>query len=105
MADTKGFTITQGDDSNALGNTMGFELETDLDLTGYRAIFQIARLQWKFDDITSKELSFVVTKEQSYELMEGVEYGALKIFDADNRPVTIIRDIPVYVKTQVVDND
>lgn len=101
----KGFTVTQGDDSNALGNTIDIEIETDLDLTGFKAVFQIADIRWKFEDITSKILPIVVSAEQSMQLQPGVEYGALKITDADGKAITVIRDIPIYVKTKVVDND
>lgn len=101
----KGIVITQGDDSNALGNTIKIILNTELDLENFTAAFQIGSLRWTFDDITSKELEIVVTKEQSKQLAEGVEYAALKVFDSAGRAITIIRDVPVYVKTQVVDNE
>lgn len=106
MADTQnGLVITQGDDSNALNNTITIELDTDLDLTGYTAAFQISNIRWTFDDITDKLLTFVITREQSLQLTDGVEYGALKIFDNENRAITVLRDVPIYVKTQVVDNE
>lgn len=101
----KGITITRGDDSDALGNTIKIVLKTELDLVDYTAIFQVKTLKWHFDDITSKELEIVFTREQTLELDEGVEYGALKIFDNDQKAITVFRDIPIYVKTQVVDNE
>ena len=57
--------ITQGDDSNAIGGNIVLELDTDLDLKGWTARFQIGEQVWDFDDITSKELNLVITKEQS----------------------------------------
>lgn len=99
-----GFTIVQGDDTNALGNSIVFTLETDLDLTGYSAIFQVEDLQYKWDDITSKILALIFTREQTATLSEGTFMGALKIFDENDLAVTVIRNIPVNVLPMVVDN-
>ena len=100
----EGITIVQGDDTNALGNSIIFTLETDLDLTGYTAIFQVESLTYTWDDITSKELDMYFTREQTSTLEAGNHYGALKIFDDNDLAVTIIRNIPVYVLSKVVDN-
>lgn len=101
----KGITITRGDDSDALGNTIKIVLKTELDLTDYTAIFQVKTLKWYFNNITGKELEIVFTRDQTLSLDEGVEYAALKIFDNDQKAITVFRDIPIYVKTQVVDNE
>lgn len=100
----KGFIIVQGDDTNALGNAIIFTLETDLDLTGYKAVFQVESLQYVWDDITSKELSLVFTREETSKLEAGSYTGALKIYDNNDLAVTVIRDIPVNVMPMVVDN-
>lgn len=97
-------TIVQGDDTNALNNSIVFTLETDIDLTGYSAIFQVESLQYKWDDISSKELFLVFTKQQTATLEAGMYMGALKIFDPSNLAVTVIRNIPVNVLPMVVDN-
>lgn len=97
--------ITRGDDSDALGNTIKIHLNTELDLTDFTAVFQIDKLRWEYNDITSKELNIVITREQSMQLEDGVAYGALKIYDANDKAITIIRDVPIYVKTKVVDNE
>lgn len=99
-----GFTIVQGDDTNALGNSIVFTLETELDLTGYSAIFQVEELQYKWTDITSKILNLVFTREETATLEPGRYMGALKIFDDNDLAVTVIRDIPVNVLPLVVDN-
>jgi len=99
-----GFTIVQGDDTNALGNSIVFTLETDLDLTGYSAIFQVENLQYKWDDITSKVLNLVFTREETSTLQAGSYLGALKIFDENDLAVTVIRNIPVNVLSMVVEN-
>ena len=100
----KGITIVQGDDTNALGNSIIFTLETELDLTGYSAIFQVEHLQYKWDDITSKILNLVFTREQTATLESGIYNGALKIFDENDLAVTVIRNISVNVLSMVVDN-
>lgn len=99
-----GITIVQGDDTNALGNSILFTLETDLDLTGYTAIFQVESLQYKWNDITSKELFLVFNREETATLTVGSQLGALKIFDENDLAVTVIRNIPVNVLPLVVDN-
>ena len=99
-----GITIVQGDDTNALGNTIVFTLETELDLTGYSAIFQVEHLQYKWNDITSKILNLVFTREQTATLEAGLYMGALKIFDENDLAVTVIRNISVNVLSMVVDN-
>lgn len=99
-----GITIVQGDDTNALGNSIIFYLETELDLTGYTAVFQVENLRYEWDDITSKELSLVFTREQTATLEQGSYLGALKIYDSNDLAVTVIRNIPVYVLPMVVEN-
>lgn len=99
-----GITIVQGDDTNALGNSIVFTLETDLDLTGYTAIFQVESLQYKWEDITSKELFLVFNREETSSLSVGTQMGALKIFDDSDLAVTVIRNIPVNVLPLVVNN-
>lgn len=96
--------LTQGDDSSAIGGTITITIDTDVPLDGYSAVFQLSALRWDFDDITSKELNITINAAQSASLPVGSNCAALKIFDADNRPKTIIRDIPVYVYPMVVPN-
>lgn len=99
-----GFNIVQGDDTNALGDSIIFYLETDLDLTGYKAVFQVESLRYEWNDITTKELSLVFTREQTSTLAEGTYLGALKIYDNNDLAVTVIRNIPVNVLPMVVEN-
>lgn len=97
--------LTQGDDSNALGDSIHIELDTDLDLTGFTARFQIGKLMWDFNDITSKDIYLVITAAESAKLPVGDNWGALKIFDQNGLAKTIIRNIPILVKKKVVDNE
>lgn len=104
MKHSDGIVITRGDDSNALNNNITITLKTDLDLTGYKAIFQIGPEQWIFDNIESKVLDIVVSKEISLRFHEGTYYGALKLFEPSGLCKTVFRDIPVYVREEVVKN-
>jgi hypothetical protein len=104
MKHTDGIVITRGDDSNALNNNITITLKTDMDLTGFTGIFQIGQEQWVFNDITSKVLDIIVDKATSLKFHEGTYYGALKLFEPSGLCKTVFRDIPVYVKEQVVKN-
>ncbi len=97
--------ITQGDDSNAMGGNIILELETDIDLRGWTARFQIGDIVWNFSDITSKELNLIITKEQSAQMPVGDNWGALKIYDASGLAKTVIRNIKIIVRAEVVSND
>lgn len=104
MKYTDGIVITRGDDSNSFNNNILINIKTELDLTGYTAIFQIGKHQWKFDDITGKVLNIVVDKEVSMGFKEGTYFGALKIFEPSGLCKTVFRDVPVYVREIAVDN-
>ena len=104
MKYSDGIVITRGDDSDAFSNVIKITMNTDIDLTGYKAIFQIGREQWVYDDISSKEVSIVIDKERSMKFKEGTYYAAFKLFQPDGLCKTAFRDIPVYVKEIVVDN-
>lgn len=97
--------ITQGDDSNAIGGSIILELDTDIDLQGWTARFQIGDLIWDFSDITSKTLELTITRAQSAQLPVGDNWGALKIYDASGLAKTVIRNIKVMVRAEVVSND
>lgn len=96
------FTITQGDDSNALGQEINILIESDEDLTGYTAVFQLGEYQQKWDDITSKKLGVVIPRQYTKKLKTGPNYGGLKIYDSNGLAKTVIRDIKFFVLAEVV---
>lgn len=104
MKYTDGIVITRGDDSDAFNNKIAITITTDLDLTGYTAVFQIAKEQWIFTDITSKVLNIIIDKDRSMKFKEGTHYAALKIYEPSGTCKTMFRDIPVYVREIAVDN-
>ena len=97
-------TLTRGDDSNALGEEIKIVLKTDMDLTGFTAVFQLGDFQQEFDDITSKELFVVIPKEESIKLEIGPMTGGLKLYDANGLARTIVKDIKFNIEREVVDN-
>lgn len=104
MKYTDGIVITRGDDSNAFDNKIIITLKTELDLTGYVAVFQICKKQWVYRDITSKIIEVIISKEESMAFKEGTYYAALKLYQPNGLCRTVFRDIPVYVREIAVDN-
>lgn len=101
----KGIIIRQGDDTNALGMAIIFNLNTDLDLTGFKAVFQVNDLRYTWDDITSKRLEMHFTREQTATLPLGTSYGAFKVYDNNDLAVTVLSNIPVRVQPLIVENE
>lgn len=97
-------TLTQGDDSNALGEEINIVLETDMDLTGFKAVFQLGDYQQEFDDITSKKLSVVIPRDASEKLEVGPMDGALKVYDASGLARTVEKEIKFLIEAKVVEN-
>ena len=102
---SRGIITRRGDDTNALGIAILFNLNTDLDLTGYTAVFQVNDLRYTWDDITSKRLEMHFTREQTMTLPVGTSYGALKIYDNNGLAITVKSNIPVRVQRLMVDNE
>lgn len=97
-------TLRQGDDSNALGRETKITIETDLDLTGFTAVFQLGEFQQKFDDITNHELFVVIPRDASANLPVGELDGALKIYDANGLALTVADEIKFLIEEKVVEN-
>lgn len=96
--------LTQGDDSNALGHYIRIKLTSELDLTGWYAIVQLANYQWKYDDLTTGELYWTIPRDITSTLDVGAQSAAIKIFDATGKCRTMARNIPVFVNKMVVNN-
>lgn len=96
--------LTRGDDSNALGEEIKIVLKTDMDLTGFKAVFQLGGYQQVFDDITSKELIIIIPKEESINLEVGAMEGGVKLYDANGLARTIVKDIKFMIEREVVNN-
>lgn len=101
---TASIQLTQGDDSNAMGHYIRIKLASSQDLTGWYAIVQLANFQWRYDDLTSGTLEWVVSHNITSQLAVGRQTAAIKIFDAGGTCRTIARNIPVFVNKSVVTN-
>lgn len=101
---TNSIVLTQGDDSNALGGSIKFNLTSTEDMTGWYAILQLDKFQWQYNDLTNGGFDWVVSREISGQLEVGLQYAAMKVFDADGLCKTVVQNIPVYVNAQVVNN-
>lgn len=97
-------TLRQGDDSNALGREIKITIDTDLDLTGFTAAFQLDNLRLEFKDITSKELLLIIPADESAKLPKGELYGALKLYDTNGLALTVADEIKFMIEEKVVEN-
>lgn len=97
-----GIFVTRADDSNAMGYEIMIEIDTSLSLEGWSARFQLEDLSWDFDDITSKNLSLIISAEQSIMLPVGTSYGAMVLYDENGLRKTVMRNVPVYIYPQLV---
>lgn len=97
--------LTRGDDSDALGEKINLIIDTELDLTGWSATFQLANFRQHFEDISSKKLPLVFSKNDSKKLPLGFIEGALKIYNPKGKAHTVIRDIGFEILSEVVRND
>ena len=98
--------IRQGDSTDFNNNQILFNLKTDpsLDLTDWKAIFQLENFKYTWDDITSSPLYLVISNNDSYNIPIGQFMAAFKIIDDQGRTRTIRDDINVVVQDQKVDN-
>lgn len=101
---TNSIVLTQGDDSNALGGSIRFNLSSTEDMTGWYAILQLDNFQWRYDNISSGSFEWIVSREITSQLEIGLQYAALKVFDANGLCRTVLQKIPVYVNALVVNN-
>jgi hypothetical protein len=97
--------ITRGDDTDALGQKISIVLNTDIDLTGWSATFQLVNFRTTFNDISNKKLYLKFNKEDTRKLPLGFQTGALKIYNPEGKAHTVIRDIGFEILSEVVRND
>lgn len=81
--------LRQGDDSNYNCNHIVFHLKTSIDLTNWKATFQLQDLQWSFDSLASKRIDLIINREQSLQLEVGTCYGYLQLIDSEDKYGTI----------------
>lgn len=90
--------LIQGDDSNALGERIIITLKSEVDLSGYSALFQLGSFQQRFNKLTSPELEIIIPASASKNFPVGPLFGSLKIFDSEGLQKTVIRNIMFHIE-------
>jgi uncharacterized membrane protein len=82
-----------------------FNLETELDLTGWQAKFILGWIEKTIDDISAKNFEIVLGAEDTKQLRLGKQYGTIILTDSNGNIKTVTNTIPFEVTTAVVENE
>ena len=82
-----------------------FNLETELDLTGWKAKFILGWITKEIEDISSKSFEIVLGAEETKQLRLGSQCGSIILTDAEGHIKTLANNIPFEVTTAVVENE
>jgi hypothetical protein len=82
-----------------------FNLETELDLTGWQAKFILGWVEKTIDDISSKSFEIILDSQDTKQLRLGKQYGTIILTDANGNIKTVTNTIPFEVTTAVVENE
>ena len=94
--------LVKGDSTDFNGNQfLSIILNTEMDLTDFNALFFLSDIIHEFDDITSKELEIVLSKEETAALPVGLIDGRLVLIDPQGRRITVSTSIPFFVQSVV----
>jgi hypothetical protein len=95
--------LRRGDDSDFLGRTVRIKLNTDLDLTGWKAILKIQNITKVFDDISEKVITLRLSSEET-SLLEtsNCSDAYLKLIESNGRQGTLNFKLPLIIKPEVV---
>lgn len=81
-----------------------FMIDSQLDLTNWKAEFHLCSIIKKYDDISSKVIKIILSSEETSLLKCGTWNGALVLIDANGHRKTITNTIPFEVTKEVVEN-
>lgn len=81
-----------------------FMIDSQLDLTNWKAEFHLCSIIKKYDDISSKVIKIILSAEETSMLKCGTWNGALVLIDANGHRKTITNTIPFVVTNEVVEN-
>lgn len=81
-----------------------FQLNTDLDLTGWKAEFVLGYITKTIDDITTKSFEVVLSAKETSQLRYGLQHGAVVLTDNEGNIKTLVNTISFEVTSAVVDN-
>ena len=99
--------IHKGDDTIFADVTkfLTFNIDTALDLEGFKAQFTLAYIEKTIDDISSKSFDVVLTASDTAKLWLGEQNGKLTLFDSVGNIKTIATNIPFLITNDVVENE
>lgn len=90
--------ITRGDDTNFNNyKFLTFNINTEIDITGWSAVFTLGGVSYTFDNIESKTFSLTLSAEDTRKIPYGNNEGLLYLYDSDKRRKLISNSIPFYV--------
>ena len=95
--------IIKGDDTffNNMDLLGSITLETDLDLTGWTAEFNLQGVTFILDDMSSKVFQPRFTKEQTSTFQCGIHYATLKLYDTQKFLRTVFTNLPYKITKEV----
>lgn len=82
-----------------------FSINTELDLTGWQAIFMLGSVIKEVADISSKKFDIILTQQETSKLWYGDCCGCIKLIDANGNTKTVCNKIPFSITNQVVENN
>ena len=81
-----------------------FNIQTDLDLTGWSAKFILGWITKEIEDISSKSFEIVLGADETKQLRLGTQNGSIILIDSECHIKTVANNIPFEVTTAVVEN-
>jgi len=95
-------TIIKGDDTNFLEDQfVVVSFNTDYDLSGFTATFQLGDVILTYGNLSSKQFEIILSSEITSNLKLGKQYGELKLIDTQNRIRTLSSVIPFLIQDSV----
>lgn len=97
--------LRQGDSLNWLGREVNFKIKTEVDMTNWKATFQLCDLIQVYKDFQeNKIISLNITKEESETLPVGYHTAYLKFTDESGRAGTQDLKILFLILQKEVEN-
>ena len=82
-----------------------FNINTELDLTGYSAKFILCSILKTVPDISSRKFDIILGSDETQKLRDGLNYGSIILTDNKGNSKTLINTIPFDITTAVVENE
>ena len=96
-------TIIKGDDTyfNGIDLLGAIKLNTDLDLTGWKATLTYQNETLNFNDLSQKSIQPRFNAKQTSNFKKGAYYATLVLYDDKGYKKTQFTDLPYVVTTEV----